>query len=688
MMSINRKEIKKNAKGTIKSHYIMFVISLLLCAMMGVAYNSATYAFSLLKGGNEETYNEISKSISDSAYINENGDVVINNSVEDSSNDLAEEIVNLLLEDSTSAQIVGNALQGGQVQPQEDEKVGIVTLSYKNGALASAINNIKSGSFLLTISNSLSKVIKNPSVTTILTLIAGILLLLAFNTFIENALWVTTKRMFIEAQHYSSSNPKVYLFLFRKKSFFRACIAYFVKDVYQILWSITIIGGIIKFFSYAMVPYIIAENPTLTPNQAITLSRKMMNGHKWELFVLYLTFIGWEILNFITFGLLGLFFLNPYIESTLAQFYLKLREQTIDNKTEGYEALYDKYLTHIPTEEELAPVYGKLIEGCKSRSGEVKEKYTGVAGFFANVFGVVLHYNDKAKRIARQEEDAILIKRYNLILDGKLYPNRLHPTSTAGTRTPQFQTIQFLKRYSVTNLIALFFIGCFVGWLWEVSIHLVEDGVFVNRGVLHGPWLPIYGTGAVMILVLLYKFRDKAWLEFLLAIVLCGSVEYFTSWVLEVTHDGQKWWDYTGYFLNINGRVCAEGLLVFGVAGMVFVYLAAPLLDGLLQKIPFKVLLPIAIGLLVIFTADNIYSHFNPNTGKGITDYGEAQQEVPQNATSNAPQDAPPAQPNGQEVPQNATSNAPQDAPPAQPNGQEAPPSSAAPMQQQAAAAN
>ena len=154
----------------------------------------------------------------------------------------------------------------------------------------------------------------------------------------------------------------------------------------------------------------------------------------------------------------------------------------------------------------------------------------------------------------------------------------------------------------------------------------MEDGVFVNRGVLHGPWLPIYGSGAVMILIVLYRFRSKPWLEFLLTILLCGTVEYITSWILEITHNGQKWWDYTGYFLNINGRVCAEGLLVFGVAGIVFVYLFAPLLDNLLLKINPKILLAVISCLVVIFVADVAYSHFYPNTGKGITDYKDGKQ--------------------------------------------------------------
>ncbi len=639
-MKVNFKEIKNRAKTTIKSHYLMFVIGLLLCAMLGVDYTFSTYSFSLLKGGNEETYNEISETISDSAYINEKGDIVINNSASDVSNDLAEDLYKVItksISESRAGKMADVAVNGPTEKTLPDEQYGFITASYKNGVLASVINSVKSGSFMLSILNNVSNVVKNPSVATILTLIIGILILIADKLFIDNFIWLSTKRMFITAQTYSSTTPGIYLFLLRKNIYFRALFAYFVKQVYQILWNLTIVGGIIKEFSYAMVPYIIAENPTIKPNEAITLSRKMMYGHKWELFVFSLTFIGWELLNVLTLGLVGLFWLNPYIESSKAGYYLVLREEYIKNKGEGYELLNDEYLTRVPTEEELAPAYGTIIADAKHRlETEERLKYTGVAGFFANYLGIVLHYNEKANKINQQKEDEELIERYNLIVEGKAYPVCLHPSNKKRTKIPRFYTMHYLKKYSVLNIVAMFFIGCIVGWLWEVGIHLVEDGMFINRGVLHGPWLPIYGTGATMILIILYKFRDKVWLEFILAMVLSGIVEYITSYFLEVTHNGQKWWDYTGYFLNINGRVCAEGLLVFGVAGVAFVYFLAPIFDSLLKRVPIKVLIPILSVLIVLFIADNIYSRSHPNTGKGITDYGEAKQETsaPENTTN------------------------------------------------------
>lgn len=127
------------------------------------------------------------------------------------------------------------------------------------------------------------------------------------------------------------------------------------------------------------------------------------------------------------------------------------------------------------------------------------------------------------------------------------------------------------------------FIFSFIGWLWEVSLHLFTDGIFVNRGVLYGPWLPIYGSGGVLILIFLKRFAKKPVLTYFLIMALCGTVEYTTAWYLE-TFKGKKWWDYSGYFLNLDGRICAEGLLVFGLGGCAFIYILAPALDDRFRK--------------------------------------------------------------------------------------------------------
>ena len=81
-----------------------------------------------------------------------------------------------------------------------------------------------------------------------------------------------------------------------------------------------------------------------------------------------------------------------------------------------------------------------------------------------------------------------------------------------------------------------------------------------------------------------------------------------------------KWWDYTGYFLNLHGRICLEGLLVFGLGGAAITYLASPILNNIYAKINPKIRITICIILVTLFGADILYSTFHPNIGEGITD--------------------------------------------------------------------
>ncbi|MBR1565201.1 MAG: DUF975 family protein [Oscillospiraceae bacterium] len=102
--------------------------------------------------------------------------------------------------------------------------------------------------------------------------------------------------------------------------------AMFLRGLFTFLWGLLfIIPGIVKSYSYRMVPYILAEDPDISGKEAITLSRQMMDGQKWKTFVLDLSFLGWGILSCLTLGLLGIFFVNPYKFSTDAELYQALK---------------------------------------------------------------------------------------------------------------------------------------------------------------------------------------------------------------------------------------------------------------------------------------------------------------------------------------------------------------------------
>ncbi|WP_352404299.1 DUF975 family protein [Sporanaerobacter acetigenes] len=108
---------------------------------------------------------------------------------------------------------------------------------------------------------------------------------------------------------------------FNRKEYFSILKTQFLRDLYTILWTLLfIIPGIIKSYEYRLVPYILSEEPELSSNEAITKSRNMTDGHKWNMFVLDLSFIGWELLGFLFFGIGGIF-VNPYKEATYSRLY-------------------------------------------------------------------------------------------------------------------------------------------------------------------------------------------------------------------------------------------------------------------------------------------------------------------------------------------------------------------------------
>ena len=116
------------------------------------------------------------------------------------------------------------------------------------------------------------------------------------------------------------------------KFYGRAMTTMLLKDVYITLWSLLfIIPGIIKSYAYSMVPYILCDNPNLSASQAIALSERMTDGYKGELFVMNLSFLGWNLLNALTLGILGIFYTNPYMHTAYAGAYLHLKQLNIQS---------------------------------------------------------------------------------------------------------------------------------------------------------------------------------------------------------------------------------------------------------------------------------------------------------------------------------------------------------------------
>ena len=121
-----------------------------------------------------------------------------------------------------------------------------------------------------------------------------------------------------------------------------------------------------------------------------------------------------------------------------------------------------------------------------------------------------------------------------------------------------------------------------IGLQHEEIFTLIMDKELVNRGFLYGPYLPVYGFGAVFIVILLRKYKKYPLFFFFACMMLTGIVEYVTGALLMEIFE-KRWWDYTGLFLNINGYICLRSLLTFAIGGLLLVYIIEPIVSYLIK---------------------------------------------------------------------------------------------------------
>ena len=165
---------------------------------------------------------------------------------------------------------------------------------------------------------------------------------------------------------------------------------------------------------------------------------------------------------------------------------------------------------------------------------------------------------------------------------------------------------------TITNYILIFFSYAFAGWIIEVTLKLIQYHRFINRGFLAGPWLPIYGFGALLITAAsdVIPVTEMSYgTAFAVSFVLCGGVEYLTSFVLEKRFHA-RWWDYSTKPMNLHGRVWIGNLVLFGLGGVIIVKLTNPIFLGVFSSIIKPVKIAIAGGLTLIIAADYVVSHF------------------------------------------------------------------------------
>lgn len=155
------------------------------------------------------------------------------------------------------------------------------------------------------------------------------------------------------------------------------------------------------------------------------------------------------------------------------------------------------------------------------------------------------------------------------------------------------------------QVLWIFIIYAFIGWCTEVSYAALDQGVFVNRGFLNGPYCPIYGCGVLIVIVVLTPLKGNLLILFLGSVLMTSILEYFTGYILEkVFHN--KWWDYSDIPFNIKGYICLKFSILWGLACSFIMLVLHPVIFGFIKIIPKTLGIILLVILISAFAADCI----------------------------------------------------------------------------------
>lgn len=361
-------------------------------------------------------------------------------------------------------------------------------------------------------------------------LILGVIVSLLYHFFISNMLLVGERRYFLEAHSYRQAPISKIFFLYKLRCIAGPAWILFCRTVFQLLWGLTIVGGVIKYYEYRMIPFILAENPKISRRDAFFLSRQLMQHSKWKLFKMHVSFIGWKLLSLLTFGILDLVFVNPYMSASEAELYLTLRRNYVLSRSPRYEFLNDSYLEHVPSEDEL------LIS--KTLYDDSRGPYTKISYFNPEQYPVFLFSVQPPFKAVRSPARAV-------------------------------------RKYDFLSLVFLFHVFSILGWLAETAVHLLANGTLSDSFDPFLPWLPLYGIYGIIIILFIKKLSDRPVLVFLVNFLVYTVEEYAASLLIESAL-GLQPWDNSGYFLNLSGRVYVGGSVSVALFGCAFLYYIAP----------------------------------------------------------------------------------------------------------------
>lgn len=292
-----RKELKTKAKQVVKKNYWTAIVVCFLLALFTSEFGTSI----ILIWQGEDTI--------DPNYV-----VKQENIVED--NDVAE-----------------GKLQEIQEKEEKIEEKKSLLSTTERGILelvkANINNIIKSEKYIFRVWDAIELfAIKEPILAIGFILIA--IIALVYIILIAEPLRVAGRKYFIEARKEENTSMGVMKEIFKKGNWKNVTIIMLVKNIYNILWFLTIIGGIIKLYEYRMIPYILADNPKIERKEAFRLSKEMMKNNKWRTFIVDVSFMLWHILSLFTLGFLNILYVNPYRAATVTELYITLKNKEID----------------------------------------------------------------------------------------------------------------------------------------------------------------------------------------------------------------------------------------------------------------------------------------------------------------------------------------------------------------------
>ena len=514
-------ESKKHAKKLLKSSYGNMVAVCFLLAMLTSAYTSSTIFMHYHEKLPSYSSNELPVEGSSNSDIIDNALKIITD------NDYS--LMNPTLHDFTDKAI--------DIYISK-QSVFLTGLNVVNTAVEERINWIS------------------------LFIFGGFLFAVIYKYFIANLIIVGEKRFFLESRKYPDTKISKIFYLFKLRCIKNAVYIMFMRSLYTMLWSFTIIMGIVKHYEYYLIPYIIAENPNIDKSDAFRISKQLMHGNKWDLFCIHLSFTGWKILSVLTFGILDILFVNPYISLVNADYYMKLRHSFVRSRLPGYELLNDAMLERVPSADEL------LIS--KALYDDSEGPYTKISYFEPNQYPVFLYSVQPPSKAVHE-------------------PHHIN------------------RQYDILSCIFICFLFSVFGWIFEFFVQLTRTGSFVNLSHLHGPWIPLYGLCCIILLTFIQKIVEWPVPTFLSIVTIYSVLEYIVNWLVEYEFNIVLI-DYSGYFMNLNGRTFLGGSVFFGLFGCAFLYYLAPKWDDFFKKLPKWSRVTTCVVISVVLAIDAVYS--------------------------------------------------------------------------------